>query len=430
MAKEFLTSFFRGISDFYSLDLDHDEPDQEIEENHESERGVVDSPSSSSSVISSSSASSQLVSIESSSSKEKSTLSITDESYFDKFFDYKERKTSSVEDLSDLEFYKTDDSTNTKGADSAYREYSLTFNTDYLRTSPSTKDSREEDPETGKCNNFCSRAEGAEIRFIVQHYMDGLENTIRSFTIEDPVSAHYIVGQNGTIYSFVNPKYKAYHAGIGALGEKTFLNPYGVDKNQMNSWSIGIENINDGRSPFTKEQIKANAYLMDYIVTTYKVFPKQVISHSDWSPGRKIDVGPFFPWKELSLSSKIFGTKYNFGSYYHKTLKKDPEIVASSKKGSKEEVEHIQKNLSEFGYVVPTEESSNFGIYEERTQCAVLSFGLHYMQDTIVGSAEKMKIWDVLWSNTGEDHTSRIGLQEWTENHETVLVGLLADAPK
>lgn len=158
---------------------------------------------------------------------------------------------------------------------------------------------------------------------------------------------------------------------------------------------------------------------MDHIVTTYIVFPKQVLGHSDWT--HSINPGPYFPWKELSLSSKKFGTKFDFGYYYHKTLKKHPEIVASSKKGSKEDIEHIQRSLSKFGYVVPEEGDISFGKYDESTQRAVASFSLHYMQDSIVSNYEKMKLWDVRGVSTPS------GVQEWTENHDIVMSGLMEE---
>lgn len=105
------------------------------------------------------------------------------------------------------------------------------------------------------------------------------------------VSAHYLIGEAGTIEALVPEAARAWHAGAGAWGA--------VD--DVNSRSIGIELANPGDAPFAASQMDALERLLAGIMDRWQVPPERVIGHSDMAPGRKRDPGPRFDWRRLAL---------------------------------------------------------------------------------------------------------------------------------
>jgi len=131
-------------------------------------------------------------------------------------------------------------------------------------------------------------------QLIVLHYteQDSAERslyTLRTRNSGGPVSAHYLVGDDGHIYQLVADDHRAWHAGAGSWGSI----------HELNSASIGIEIDNDGVEPFSEPQVAALLRLLDDLTTRHRIPKTEVIGHSDLAPGRKIDPGPLFPWKRL-----------------------------------------------------------------------------------------------------------------------------------
>ena len=61
------------------------------------------------------------------------------------------------------------------------------------------------------------------------------------------MSAHYVINKEGVILNIVPDKFRAWHAGVGDLVYPSLLNNlYENIKNDMNSYSIGIEIVNSG----------------------------------------------------------------------------------------------------------------------------------------------------------------------------------------
>ncbi len=104
------------------------------------------------------------------------------------------------------------------------------------------------------------------------------------------VSAHYVLGADGTVWQLVDESDRAWHAGSGAWGPIT----------DVNSRSIGIEIANTGGAPFAARQMNALETLVDGIMARHMIPPERVIGHSDMAPGRKIDPGARFDWQRLS----------------------------------------------------------------------------------------------------------------------------------
>lgn len=129
--------------------------------------------------------------------------------------------------------------------------------------------------------------------YVILHYtaQDSIQQTLRTFTLlRTEVSAHYVVSKNGKVYHMVNDYMRSNHAGVGKWGNVT----------DMNSGSLGIEIDNNGKEPFTPEQIKSLIYLLAQLKKTYNIPTANFIGHQDFAPKRKPDPGPFFPWKTLA----------------------------------------------------------------------------------------------------------------------------------
>jgi N-acetylmuramoyl-L-alanine amidase len=129
--------------------------------------------------------------------------------------------------------------------------------------------------------------------FVILHHTGNADakralDTLSNLVFE--VSAHYLVARDGTIYYLVDEMKRAWHA-----GESWWGGP--ID---MNSASIGIELVNDGREPYAEQQIAALLALLADLKQRYGIPPANFIGHGDIAPGRKVDPGVAFPWRRLA----------------------------------------------------------------------------------------------------------------------------------
>jgi N-acetylmuramoyl-L-alanine amidase len=108
------------------------------------------------------------------------------------------------------------------------------------------------------------------------------------------VSAHYVIGRDGTVFQLVPEERRAWHAGVSHWA--------GMDG--VNDHSIGIEIDNGGHDfglpPFADAQIDAVIALVRGICERHGLGPHQVVGHCDVAPGRKLDPGERFPWRSLA----------------------------------------------------------------------------------------------------------------------------------
>ncbi|TAL01726.1 MAG: N-acetylmuramoyl-L-alanine amidase [Rhodospirillaceae bacterium] len=135
------------------------------------------------------------------------------------------------------------------------------------------------------------------VRHLIIHYTgmkDASEALTRLCDPEAGVSAHYLITEDGTIFSLVDEEARAWHAGAAFWG--------GVC--DLNSTSIGIELVNPGHDlgyrPFPDFQIAALMDLAEEIAARHGLDPKAILGHSDIAPGRKQDPGELFPWVALA----------------------------------------------------------------------------------------------------------------------------------
>lgn len=129
--------------------------------------------------------------------------------------------------------------------------------------------------------------------YVIIHHtaQDSIQQTIKTFTlVSTQVSAHYVIGRNGTVVHMLNDYLRSWHAGISKWGNVT----------DMNSCSIGIELDNNGTEPFSDAQIKSLLLLLSRLKKAYNIPTANFIGHADIAPGRKTDPSAYFPWKTLA----------------------------------------------------------------------------------------------------------------------------------
>ena len=194
------------------------------------------------------------------------------------------------------------------------------------------------------------------IKYIIIHYTNlpstqaALKHLLNK---RNKVSAHYLLDKKGKIYSLVNEKDIAWHAGISS---------WKVDK-LLNKKSIGIELQNTGIAgnyeKFPNQQISQLEKLILELQNKYNISNANILGHSDISPDRKIDPGPKFPWHRLfkngiGLMPKIYPSK-------------------SKKNTTRNEIKNLQILLKKFGYNLKVN-----GFMDKQTLLVLYAFQSHY----------------------------------------------------
>ena len=110
--------------------------------------------------------------------------------------------------------------------------------------------------------------------------------TIQNLT----VSAHVLIGRDGTFTQYVPFDRRAWHAGKSEY----------CGRFACNDFSVGIELEGTDDLPYDAAQYRA---LAELIVALRRAYPTlrsaEVVGHSDIAPGRKTDPGPAFDWRAL-----------------------------------------------------------------------------------------------------------------------------------
>lgn len=145
--------------------------------------------------------------------------------------------------------------------------------------------------------NHGQRPAAAVVDILLLHYTDMTRASDAVDRLCDPsaqVSAHYVVGEDGTVWRLVAESRRAWHAGVS----------WWAGDSDVNSRSIGIEIANPGHSHgyrgFPEAQMTALESLCRGILARHPIPPHRVLGHSDVSPGRKIDPGHLFDWRRLA----------------------------------------------------------------------------------------------------------------------------------
>jgi len=147
--------------------------------------------------------------------------------------------------------------------------------------------------------NHDERPAGTAIDILLLHYtgMRSAEESLERLC--DPaskVSAHYLIGEDGTRWHLVPDDRRAWHAGIGFWAGAT----------DINARSIGIELQNPGHElgyrPFPEAQMRALIALAGDLVERHAIPRHRVLGHSDTAPTRKQDPGELFDWPRLAAA--------------------------------------------------------------------------------------------------------------------------------
>jgi N-acetylmuramoyl-L-alanine amidase len=109
-----------------------------------------------------------------------------------------------------------------------------------------------------------------------------------------PVSAHYVVEEDGAIHALVPEDRRAWHAGIS----------HWRGREALNDCSIGVEIVNPGHEfgyrDFPDAQMAAVLDLCRDILGRHDIPARNVVAHSDIAPDRKQDPGEKFAWRLLA----------------------------------------------------------------------------------------------------------------------------------
>lgn len=175
------------------------------------------------------------------------------------------------------------------------------------------------------------------------------------------VSAHYVVGEAGEIWSLVPEEHRAWHAGASSW----------EGEGDVNARSIGVEIVNGGHDfglpDFPDAQIAALISLLGDIFARWpELNAKRVIGHSDVAPLRKADPGEKFPWKRLADAGVAIW----------------PARVVTQLSGD-DPVSDVQQQLALFGYGV-----KQTGYMDEETKAALIAFQRRFRPTKTDGYAD------------------------------------------
>lgn len=140
--------------------------------------------------------------------------------------------------------------------------------------------------------NYNDRPLGVDPYMILLHYtgMESMEAAKdRLSDPQSPVSAHYLVDEDGRVFDLVSEDKRAWHAGLS----------YWRGETDINSASIGVEIVNPGHEhgyrSFPDVQMRSVLTLCQEIQGRHSI--DCVLAHSDVAPERKIDPGELFDWR-------------------------------------------------------------------------------------------------------------------------------------
>lgn len=218
--------------------------------------------------------------------------------------------------------------------------------------------------------NFDERMGVLKPDMLVLHYTGMISAQAALERLTDPasgVSAHYMVDEDGTVYSLVHPDKRAWHAGVS----------YWAGREGINHYSIGIEIVNPGHEwgyrAFPQVQMDAVLLLCQRLVRDYAIPASYVVAHSDIAPDRKEDPGELFNWQWLA--------EHGVGLWPSGI----EDAVISLLGGSGlavdvrgDVIESAQKALADFGYKIMVN-----GIMDAQT-CAVLkAFARRFLPERV-----------------------------------------------
>lgn len=245
------------------------------------------------------------------------------------------------------------------------------------------------------------RPPDATVDMVVIHYtgMPTAEAALERMC--DPkakASAHYMIGEDGTVWRLVAEADRAWHAGESRWA--------GADN--INDISIGIELVNPGHEfgyrPFAPAQMAALIALGRDIVARHPIPPRRVLGHSDVAPRRKQDPGELFDWAALADAGfGLWPVEAHEGLWPAEThgglWPADAPGEGMSESGgigpfmpgaSDPAIAAVQRGLAEFGYAIAAT-----GTLDRATQEVVTAFQRHFRPACIDGAIDAETAWRI-----------------------------------
>ncbi len=167
---------------------------------------------------------------------------------------------------------------------------------------------------------------------VLIHYTAGRDAVSSVKALCDParkVSAHLVVGRDGSVTQLVDFDTIAWHAGKSAYENRVGLNQYAIgieidnagrlerNGNEYTSWfrrsypaSEVFEAIHRNESAtsfwhrYTEDQVLVVEDICELLVREYGI--SRILGHEEVSPRRKVDPGPAFPLDKMR--ERIFGS--------------------------------------------------------------------------------------------------------------------------
>jgi len=218
--------------------------------------------------------------------------------------------------------------------------------------------------------NWNERPDDSVIDTVVLHYtgMDSGEAALRRLCdAAAEVSAHYLVEEDGRIFSLVAEEKRAWHAGVS----------HWRGRDNLNHSSIGIELVNPGHEfgyqPFPDVQVESLLTLLEAIHARHHIPAYGYVGHSDIAPGRKQDPGELFPWKRLVAEGFGLWSSHD-GS--------DTTVLAE--RGQKNaNVMKFNQQLGIVGY-----HTGDLQSFDATTEFAVRAFQAHWRPEIVSGQID------------------------------------------
>jgi N-acetylmuramoyl-L-alanine amidase len=219
--------------------------------------------------------------------------------------------------------------------------------------------------------NFGPRRGSSRPDMLVLHYTgmaSGADAEAWLCNPESEVSSHYLVHEDGRIVQMVRESDRAWHAGKSSWRGEA----------DINSHSVGIEIVNPGHvlgyRNFPRRQIGAVIALCRGIVARHAIRPERVLAHSDVAPGRKVDPGEKFPWRQLAQAG--------VGHFVAPLRAGGSPVLGPGDRGAA--VEELQSMLSLYGYGIEIS-----GVFDQATGAVVRAFQLHFRPRRVDGLADR-----------------------------------------
>jgi N-acetylmuramoyl-L-alanine amidase len=206
--------------------------------------------------------------------------------------------------------------------------------------------------------NYNARPAGCAPSVLVLHYT-GMRTAEEALArLRDPesqVSAHYVVGEDGAVWSLIPEECRAWHAGVSRWR----------GRDNVNDISLGVELVNPGHEfgyrPFPAPQMEALAALGRDILSRHAIPPRNIVGHSDIAPTRKQDPGELLDWAWLAAQG--------VGLW-----------PVPKSEVRKQKAEAVQEALREYGYGIEIT-----GAWDAQTRGIITAFQRHFRPHDLSG---------------------------------------------